>query len=175
MNKRAQYFLIAALILSGIILTFGKIYVSSKIEKEDVKVYDLSKEIEYESSQVIDNGIFEQKSQGEVKDDLKNLTAYYSELHPDSDIDVVFGNSSALSLIEYNLTAGKINELPISIGGVQGEGASFSSENQKLNIKISTSGQNSKTIERNVNLNGEQTFYLVVRKKVRGQDVIVYR
>ena len=46
MNKRAQFFLIAALIISGIILSFGKAYVVSKVEKTPVQVYDLSDQLQ---------------------------------------------------------------------------------------------------------------------------------
>lgn len=178
MNKRAQYFLIAALLLSGVILTIGKVYVSSKIEKEGLRVYDLSDQIQYESSQVIDNGLFAQKSSQETKEQLKNLTSYYAQLNPDSDIDIIYGNLSSLSLIEYNLTSSSTIDKQIQTNTSSQEGTGFSiSPEKRLKIKIANTNEEGsiRAIENELALEEGQNFYLVVRKKIRGEDIIVYR
>ena len=101
MNKRAQFFLIAALIISGIILTFGKSYTTSKIDETPVEVYDLSDQLQYEASQVIDNGLLQGDSQPQIEQSLTNLTQYYASMNPDSDIDIIYGNESALKVIKW--------------------------------------------------------------------------
>lgn len=184
MNKKAQFFIIAALIISGIILTFGKVYTSSTIEKEALKVYDLSNQIQYETSQVIDNGIFNEKSPIAIKEELKNLTAYYASLNPDSSISLLFGNSSDIFLIEYNLSSSKVIEVKVGAFPVESNlapGASFEASSQSIKIKIQTLGKSpdssteSKNIEHSLIIDSEQVFYIVIRKKAKGQDVIVYR
>src|SRR3989344_2736787 len=56
MNKRGQFFLIAAVVIAGILIGLGAVYVSLSSQKEDRIVYDLTKEISYEASRVIDKG-----------------------------------------------------------------------------------------------------------------------
>ena len=58
MDKRGQFFLIAAVVIIGLIIGLSVVYNSVKAPKEDSQVYDLSKEIDYESAQVIDHGTF---------------------------------------------------------------------------------------------------------------------
>ena len=41
MNKKAQFFIITALIIAGITIGFGTLYNAAKIqEKEEIKVYE---------------------------------------------------------------------------------------------------------------------------------------
>lgn len=184
MNKRAQFFIIAALILSGVILTFGKVYTSSKIETSNVQVYDLSNQIQYEASQVIDNGIYNSQDQNFVKSNLKNLTKYYSKLNPDSDIDIIFGNSSDISLIEYNLTSDTSLENSLSTSDIISQSnpdTAFKLENNQIKVKIKTPDRKvnsvspTKEVEHDLTVDGDKVFYIVVRKKVNDQDVIIYR
>ncbi|MEK6856255.1 MAG: hypothetical protein AABX66_03805 [Nanoarchaeota archaeon] len=183
MNKRAQFFIIAALILSGIILTLGRAYTSSKIEQDNLQVYDLSNEIQYETSQVIDNGIFNQETLADIKQDIENLTAYYSSLNPDSNILILYGNSSDISLIEYNLSSKTIVESAINTSEILSKtspSTSFKLDNQQIKVKIISPPQNPSSsvlqeVEHSLIMNGQQVFYVVVRNKARGQDVVVYR
>ena len=46
MKKKGQFFLIAAVIISGIIISFGTLYTESRIERgEAEKTYELTEEI----------------------------------------------------------------------------------------------------------------------------------
>jgi len=199
MNKRAQFFIIAALILAGIILIFGKTYTSSKTAQDNLKVYDLSNQIQYEASQVIDNGVYNDRPLSETTEALKNLSELYSKLNPDSDIYIMFGNSSELHLIEYNSTSRKVEETALSLSqaaaGSMGIAAANNPSgnrnnannnvnfeilpNQKARIRIKThgagAGDSQREVSHDVDISQKQSFYVILRKSINDQDVVVYR
>ncbi len=57
MNKKGQVYIIAALIIVILIVGLGTIYNYAKAPAKETYVYDLSKEIDFESSKVIEQGI----------------------------------------------------------------------------------------------------------------------
>ena len=100
MNKRGQFFIIAALIIVIIIIGLGTSYVSFKAPEEDIRVYDLSSEINFESSKVIDNGIIS-GSNTEVYNNLKQLSDSYALLNPDSDFVIYYGDENEIKARSY--------------------------------------------------------------------------
>lgn len=97
MNKRGQVYLIAALVIIGIAVSLATVTNTVKTAEEDLTVYDLSREINYEASQVIDHGTFNPDAQ---PDNLKNLIVQYSDLYPDSGIVAIYGDSENLQAIQ---------------------------------------------------------------------------
>jgi hypothetical protein len=101
MRKKAQYFLIAALIIAVIIAGFATIYVSTNTPQTDTSVFDLSNEIDYEASQIIYNGVASGLSQAEIQSRIKTLTAFYAKANPDSDLAIYYGDETAINAIIY--------------------------------------------------------------------------
>jgi len=114
MSKKGQFFLVAALVIVIVIVGLGTIYVSTQFPEEDAHVYDLSEEINFEASQVIDNGILT-ANQDEIQAKIENLTDTYSKLNPNSDLFIVYGNQSEVTVLYYNRT--KIGNIGITTGG----------------------------------------------------------
>ncbi|MBX4212550.1 hypothetical protein KW787_03805 [Candidatus Pacearchaeota archaeon] len=109
MNKKGQFFLIAALVIVSILVGLAAVYTSTTTTKPNPVVYTLSNEISYEGSQVIDHGVFQALSKDEISKDIKNLTEYYSAVNPDKDIVVVYGNQTLAQVLEYDNTGkGKV-------------------------------------------------------------------
>ena len=54
MHKRGQFFLIAALVVVGILVGLSIAYTTVRTPREETQIYDLSEEIYYEGAQVID-------------------------------------------------------------------------------------------------------------------------
>lgn len=90
MNKRGQFYLIAALVIIIIISGLVYIYIKAETPAEDIVVYDLTEEINFEASQVIANGIFEGKDKEEIKGELEKLSQHYSDQNPDVDITFAY-------------------------------------------------------------------------------------
>ena len=103
MNKRGQFFLIAALVIAGIIITLTSINFSTKTpEVKTTAVYDLSKEINFESNSLIDYGVFLDSLT--IGASLQNLAAAYSAENPDTDLLIVYGNINSYNVSLYNKT-----------------------------------------------------------------------
>ena len=177
MDKKGQFFLIATVIIVGLIITVSTIYISTKTTKEDTTIYDLSKEINYESNQVLIHGV--QKSE-DISGYLDNLTAYYAATSPGTDILVVSGNEDKMSAMFYG-------EDPTGIVGV-GTGTGVTSgeklytptssplyasvDKQERNIRVWLNEQRSEYAD--FELKPGENFYLILQKQ-RGDETLVAR
>ncbi|MEK6927816.1 MAG: hypothetical protein AABX11_05275 [Nanoarchaeota archaeon] len=177
-NKRAQFFLIAALIISGVILSFGKSYTQSSIQEENAQIYDLTDQFKYEASQILDNGVILGQDQNKISDNLKNLTIYYANLNPDSNIDIIYGNETTLRSISKNQTGEVIsNPLWTVVPTSTGAQISNSTGPSRINVMvpITDSQGHLNSVNHSFDINRGQNFYLILRKKIKDQDVIIYR
>lgn len=166
MERKAQFFLIAGLIIATVILGLGQVYTSSITQKHEGVVYQLSDEIYYETSQVIDNGVFNDRPQTEINQDIQDLTQHYAELNPDSDIVIVYGDGQDLQQISYtgnldNLTESSINTTTVDIG----------QEEQEITVTLASDKEIKDT--RTFPIKEGQNFYLVVRKKIKNEEYVV--
>src|SRR3990170_1035698 len=102
MNKRGQIFLIAALVIVGILAGLVTIYNTTRSSSEDITVYDLSKEINFESSQVLDHGILYSTPSEQSGNNIKNLTDYYAKTNSGNEIIIAYGTTDKMTIIIYN-------------------------------------------------------------------------
>lgn len=117
MNKRGQFYLIAALVVVGLIAGLATVYNSAKSLSEDIAVYDLSEEIIFEGSQVLASGVFNAQEDDQIVQNVENLTEYYAKTNPNSELIVIYGDTNELHYIIYNNTVAGT----ISIQGSSGE------------------------------------------------------
>ena len=104
MNKRGQFFLIAAVVISILVIGAGTIYISTLSSPEETRIYDLSSEIDYEASQVIDSGVLDGKEHGEILVDIKALTTSCAKINPNEDLAIYYGNAAdGVNVIIYNV------------------------------------------------------------------------
>lgn len=99
MKKRGQFFLIAALVIIVLLISAFAIYNTATAPPADSTVRSLSEEINFESAQIIDNGIF---TGADRTAELSDLIEYYSESNPDSEIAILYGDlNSPTSVPEF--------------------------------------------------------------------------
>src|SRR3989344_5796941 len=103
MKKRGQFYLVAALVIIGVIASLATVYNSVKVSEEDISVYDLSEEINFEALQLLDSGLFNNLEEEEIEIFITNLTQYYSTLNPDTDIVVIYGDKREVKVIAYTI------------------------------------------------------------------------
>src|SRR3989338_6726799 len=102
MKKRGQFFLIAALLISGITIGFGTLYNTASIERTDTRVYDLSEQLHSELQQVYDSGTLNpspgtpEQQQKSLQENLQRLTTVYEAQNPDSNIVVFYGDGETV-------------------------------------------------------------------------------
>ena len=168
MKKRGQFFLIAAIVIVGIILGLATVYNTAKSSKEDTTVYDLSDEINFEAAQVIDNGVFngEELSGTVVPTRIEILTEFYSNENPESDLIIIYGDKIKATALFYNsLETGTVS---ISIAGNPSKITLTKTEREKEILEIE---KNKVTIDLgegvtyDFSLREGQVFYLVIKKE----------
>jgi len=96
MNKRGQFFLVAALIVVAIVIGLATVYTSVQTGREEPTVESLSKEISFEGAQVIDYGVFQGQNPEEIEDFLNELGQTYAEIHPESQITIIYFNEDMI-------------------------------------------------------------------------------
>lgn len=100
MEKRGQFFLIAALLISGIAIGLGTLYNTAYVERADTQVYDLSEELYAELQQTYDSGLVRGDSKDEIQKNIARLAQYYQEQNPDSTFIIFYGNEKEICKVE---------------------------------------------------------------------------
>ena len=118
MNKRGQFYIIAAIIIIIVLLTVVGIVNYTKKEKQNVKIYDLSNELKTESAKVIDYAVYNKE---DVQSAMSNFTQdyfliYAQEKEPNSELVFIYGSADeGVNIVTYTQEdTGNVN---INIGG----------------------------------------------------------
>ena len=195
MLKKGQFFLIAALLISGVTIGFGTLYNEAKIERSDRQVYDLSEELYSEIQQTYDSGIIRGKGPAEIQPDIARLASFYAQQNPDSNFQVIYGNTTDLNVLDYNQQTATTRVSGVVRGGAAAVEtqednalsvqqrklrASEGNEIQTVYVEVPvTESRNGQYVQaratREFQVQEGQNFYIVVRKKVRNEEVVIAR
>jgi len=96
MNKRGQFYLIAALVIILLLLAVTEIYNNTTSTTENNRAENLVREISFEANQIIDNGVFKNLPKQNISANLNFTLAFYASKNPDTEIAFVYGNSSEI-------------------------------------------------------------------------------
>ena len=196
MHKRAQFFIIAALVVSSIILGTSGIRNQAREEVVETATVDLSQELAYEAHQVLDNGVFAGTNQDDLQRQMGQLVTAYGISNPDSDIQILFGDPEHLQQIEYDTSTGsRATDIDETTGITltdRDTTASITQETdnreerdkKKLRVKIklprekkqgneNQDSSEDRVIERELSLSEGQNVYVIVKKKIRNDQTIV--
>ncbi len=95
MEKKGQFFLIAALVIIALILGLVTVRNVARSSSEDVTLYDFSREFSYEGSQVIDQGIYTLLPEESIYGNTKFLgKLYYDTQDEDTEFFIIYGNNN---------------------------------------------------------------------------------
>ena len=113
MNKRGQFFLIAAMLIVGVIIGLASVVNSSTDVVNNDAFFSRTNEIKQEGNHVLDYGTYYQQ-------DTLSLTTQFVELYANliaqDRVIFIFGNLEDLHAIRFNSTT--IGTVGISTGGV---------------------------------------------------------
>jgi len=115
-NKRAQFYIIAAVIIISVIVGFAIYRNYAKIEKEQVRIYDLGKELGIETGYVYDYGIYNKNNTNELIQSW--LYNYSSQEGIVEDWFFIYGDKGSMTALYFTKQ---------SSGGICIEGAGGSS------------------------------------------------
>ena len=179
MNKRGQFFLIAAFVIVGIVVSLSTVYIAINGTKEETKVFDLSKEISEETAQIITNG--EITNDLLLKEHLESLSANYSQSYPDSEIAIIYGNNEGIQLDTYYRCDPAYFTLEASttytcVKRKQIDSLQNEPQNSDSNLRIDsgkiTAKLKGEEYQFNIPANQDNYFYIIVRTPKAGQKTI---
>ncbi len=172
MKRNGQVFLMAAIILAGILLTLTRITNRSTSKNEPEVFYDLSEEIDFEVKKVLDYGVISGgQNLGTMASELINN---YNEYISREDVVFIYGNRSDVSAIYYQ----NLNNLnAVSLGSISAPVNIVLASQTPVQVKLLSSINSVATItinniEYNFNLKSGQNFYFVLIKKEGGEKYV---
>jgi hypothetical protein len=113
MEKRAQFFLLAAVIISAVIISLGFVANEATTNREPGSFYDFSYEVQRETGAVIDYEIYT-ISEGDLEEFVDLLADDIRDRDPDSNFIFIYGNNSGMTLKNYGSDSVDVgsNEVP---------------------------------------------------------------
>jgi hypothetical protein len=103
-GKRGQFFILAAVILSTLVVSLVSVGNYVSVSSEPEKFYDLSEQIKEESARVIDYGVFTGEDVEAKLDNFSKIVAENIKYQdPDLNFVFVYGNSSKLTIKNYGV------------------------------------------------------------------------
>jgi len=172
MNRRGQVFLVAAIILTGILLTLTRFANKITFKDEPEAFYDLSDEIDFEVRKVLDYGVI---SGGQnTKAIISELINNYSDYIADEDVVFVYGNAMDVSAMYYqsinNLHAISLGSISVPVNVVLASQTPVIVKPLDQTNVVATITINS--VDYVFNLKPGQNFYFVLIKEEDGEKYV---
>ena len=165
--KKAQLFIIAAVIIVGVLFSLFAVTNYVKTKPKPTAFYDLSEELSSESSQVIDYATYTQGDANSLVQDFSQKYADYCCNSTSNDVELVFvyGNSGQLTMMNYSTT-----QTVTSGGELGGTSASVTTTTREPQItNIPSDAPINVTIGNvtyNFQLSPGENFFFVIKKDI---------
>jgi hypothetical protein len=99
MKKRGQFFILAAVIMSAVIISLGLSFNYANVNKEPASFYDLSYEIKQEAGEVIDYGVF--SNDDKLEDFTGKIAESLSDKDPNIEVIFIYGDEQQVIIENY--------------------------------------------------------------------------
>jgi hypothetical protein len=100
-NKNAQFFLLAAVIISVVVISLGITTNRATINREPGNFYDYSYEVKREAGAVLDYEIYTNVVGGPLGSFVELLSQDIRDKNPDADFLFLYGNNQSMELRNY--------------------------------------------------------------------------
>lgn len=157
-SKKAQFYLIAALIIIVLIVGFASISNYIKVKEKPKKFYDLSGNINLEGADIIKYSIYSKQNTDKVIQNFTEIFQQYIEATgEESDLIIITGDENNITVRTINST--NQGQVSISLGGTLV--TVYEAQEKEIKIKkYSGANQNIQNITINLPNNVTQTFSL---------------
>lgn len=107
-GKRAQFYLIAAVLISAVIIAIVTVKNYVGVQKEPESFYDVSSQIKDEAAKVIDYGVI--NSQDKMSDFALNISESLRKTDPGIKAILIFGNETGVTVMNFGNTTAQIGD-----------------------------------------------------------------
>lgn len=174
MNKRGQFFIVAALVIIAAIAGLGTVANYAKSGQKTDRFFDLSSEVNFETKRVLDYGVYNaDETEGLISDFLYKYSDYIGQ----EEVIFVYGDKEGLfkalvfnesSVGSIGLTTGLNRDIPIQrrtgrtadVNVVESDGA-----NERIVVSINE-------ISYTFDLREGQNFFFVIIKDQEGDTLV---
>ena len=158
-NKRGQFYLLAAVIIIGIVIGFVVIQNYAE-RKASIKVYDLGEELTIESANVLDYGTYSELNETQMETLIKNFIEQYKDY--EENLYFIFGDEQKISIIGYSELEADISVTETGGGSTSliltdGEATHEATKGIIKNVIITIEGQ-----EYKFDLKRGENFYFII-------------
>ena len=113
MNKRGQIFLMAAILITSVVIGLSTIDTEAEVMSPNEAFYDLSGEIGFETKRVLDYGVFQNSNPFAKIDDFFNE---YIDYIGREQVVLIVGNAGEMKV--YHYVTDNAGQVGINLGGV---------------------------------------------------------
>lgn len=175
-DTRGQFYLLAAVIIVGLIVGFIAVSNYSK-QSSSIKLYDLGKELEIESVRVLDYGVYSEFDEVQMANLLQGFIELYSDYGGEVEkIIFIFGNTETITVMGYQELQEEIIYIDIGEGRsplilTRGETAYETYEitdNKDAIVIIIIEG-----VTYEFELNPGENFYFIIAQEIEGEEYVV--
>lgn len=168
-GKRGQFYLIAAIVLSAIIvgLSITSNYTTTNQNQNQNELNALSKQVQTESSKTVDYAINNSLNQIQINTLLQNMTQNYINSEKDKDLYFVYGTNSSVTINMWQDNATNVildgNSITNSSGAAAG---TITPSGSTIVLQIGSYSYS-------IGLKNGENFYFVISKEAQGERYVV--
>lgn len=106
-NKKGQFYFIAALAIVAVLIGFANIANYVKVEKQ-TEIYRLKEEILVEKLAVLDYALYSEETPLEIMEILINFSKAYIQSNPETSFYFILGNTTNITVLAYQTESSQI-------------------------------------------------------------------
>jgi hypothetical protein len=100
-NKRGQLFLIAGFVAIAVIVSLTAVVNSAKVGRDNEAFYDLSNEIDFETKQILDFGVFKNRDAVGVRGLLQGFLEKYADHISKDKVVFIYGDADGVHTLYF--------------------------------------------------------------------------
>ncbi|VVB78073.1 Uncharacterised protein [uncultured archaeon] len=171
MNKRGQFYIIAAIIIVVVISSIASVVTYIIVNPEPRVMKDLSNNLKEESGRIIDYGIYSGADLVSLEDNFtrNDLATYILQKTNNANVTFIYGNKTDLQLVQYSMA---------DAGNICLDSSCVNSPIKKIkNSTIRVTGEDSTDVTIlnktfSFKLRDNEMFYFVITKQEKGETYV---
>lgn len=172
MNKRGQFYLIAAAIIIAVLLGLTTVYNSATSNDEEIAFYALAKEFKYEMNKVVEHGKYYDLNETEIASNIEEISDSYGNSYSNTDFLAVHTTGQNLNFVLY---VGNLEDTSVfledSLLSFSNEGGrKFRASSIRLGDKITIKLNDEPAISHDIILSDNENYFFTVVKKEKDEE-----